>query len=656
MTDDETADDGIAYKIDHKSMRGMDRLMAFVTAKPSDTPSAIDQICEKFAKNFTDSLTPEEILEKHGYKMIRKLGEGLTRDVYEVEYRNGDYVDRRVAKVPKEIINDASVTTVINQSKGDLNKKEAVTNPKFAHPNIIKIYDAFYYRDGTVTIEEHVNAIDLEELVRLSGPLSDEKFKLIFSQVLKGLHYLHETEGLVHRDIKPENILVAKDDLSVKIADFQNAGTLFSNEKVLMTRGGTAYTDPYLLNRLMESRPSNYGTAQEFYALGATMYFALTGEKLNDISLTKGENGKKIEVDGKTLDVVLMQDGKCVKEIDIEEYDKALKKKLSKVPRQYRQMLYGLLSTKNRRCSGVDTYMDHARLNEDFTEAVRERSIIDWKKVRAYGGAGFVAFGALCGLLAGAKWMEVQERSAPKVLTVDTLREPRFRAISLTGAKFDDGSLDYIIKNQDANKQLAPYFENLKLNLAGLKEKHKEVFSGKNLIDAASDIERIDRKLSYSIIISALMHMNDEPFSLRMNRLNHSYAPVEFVYRINPGSLGHIDMFDKFSQIGYGAKYLKACIGVEKSIADIFAKYFTGSLDEIHTARVAAGTTDFFDKEMVIDGKTFVLKGYGNYLKKPQKDMIHTALAVYYLTDGKGKTHLETLDSSNRPIIGLVAK
>ena len=51
----------------------------------------------------------EVLLGTKGYTVVRKLGEGNTRDVYEVEYTSGSLRKRRVAKVPKTEIDETSI-------------------------------------------------------------------------------------------------------------------------------------------------------------------------------------------------------------------------------------------------------------------------------------------------------------------------------------------------------------------------------------------------------------------------------------------------------------------------------------------------------------------------------------------------------------------
>lgn len=40
-----------------------------------------------------------------------------------------------------------------------------------------------------------------------------------FRDLISGIHYLHESVGVIHRDIKPENLLLDDND-KLKIADF----------------------------------------------------------------------------------------------------------------------------------------------------------------------------------------------------------------------------------------------------------------------------------------------------------------------------------------------------------------------------------------------------------------------------------------------------
>ena len=197
--------------------------------------------------------------------------------------------------------------------------------------------------------------------------MSRDRFKQVFSQVLDGLSHLHETERLLHRDIKPENILVGKHSGTVKIADLQNVGKINDPEVMLPTRGGAAYTAPELLNALLNREKSQCNLATEFYALGATMYYTLTGEKYNQFTLTTHEEGSELVLPQGTIKIALLNQGVRVEQVDIIEEDQKLEQKLAKIPRSYRQLLYSCLNQRHRTYDLVyGSVFEHHRKLTDY--------------------------------------------------------------------------------------------------------------------------------------------------------------------------------------------------------------------------------------------------------------------------------------------------
>ena len=127
---------------------------------------------------------------------------------------------------------------------------------------------------------EYLRGLSLSELVHRDGPLPPGRVIYIFRQVCAGLAEAH-AKGLVHRDLKPANIFIAmrggEADVA-KVLDFglvkltrDPAAAELSSE---MTVSGTPmYMAPEQAvgDRSLDARA-------DIYALGAMMYYALTGQ------------------------------------------------------------------------------------------------------------------------------------------------------------------------------------------------------------------------------------------------------------------------------------------------------------------------------------------------------------------------------------------
>ncbi len=631
---------------------------AVIADKPA--PPTSEEMLEMVKEN----ISPENILKNKGYTIIRKLGEGCTRDVYEVEYKNGALVKRRVAKIPKSTLDETSVTTLINLSKGDLNEREIIALNRITHPNIIEIVDTFPVYDSetgkrmTATIEEYYDAVSLEELIEMSGPIKDSaRFKHIFSQIIAGLRHLNESERLLHRDIKPSNILIGKQDNFVKIADLQNAGSIDNIvDGFLPTRGGTAYTDPHMLNALMSGRETCASMDSEVYALGMTMFYALAGETLLDAKLIRNENSaRKINIRGDNIGITLTAGGKETSRITPEEHDRILEIKLRKVPRQYRKLLRNCLSMRTRKYSN-SPFEAYISLRHDFERATASRFIdrIDWDMVWKHSVGYTIGAAVLTGLLAGSKLIQLQDRN-------EAYHQPTVYEM-LLDRSFGAG-LDVMVKDGTGQvEQLIPTFKEIKENYEQMDSDFSKILQ----IDTSCDIQRMSKRMSYSLFRSILMQNSGRAYGSKASMIEQEKMPpfeterykcslVPFAFIINDmRRMGYRDyaFLDSRQTFNSGIRYLKTCIGSNSSLADIYALYFADTGEEIFEARQKADNFSYFPASK--DGKT--KPGYGSFLHPIKKELIDRALALYAITDGAGDVHLEMLDSNNKPISGLEAK
>jgi len=152
--------------------------------------------------------------------------------------------------------------------------REARALARLDHNNIVTIYNVGKEEEIHFIVMQLVEGGSLERLVRSEGRLSVERGTSFALQAAKGLLEAH-TKGIVHRDVKPENMLVASGDC-VKLTDFglarmeDNAGFSFASGRIV----GTPY---YMSPEQIDGRDVDLRT--DIYALGATYYYLLTGER-----------------------------------------------------------------------------------------------------------------------------------------------------------------------------------------------------------------------------------------------------------------------------------------------------------------------------------------------------------------------------------------
>ena len=153
--------------------------------------------------------------------------------------------------------------------------KEAQDVARFqSEPNIVSIYDYLEENDTAYMVMEYLHGCTLKQYIREHGGRLDTDHILhICLSVLDALAVVHKA-GMIHRDISPENIFICE-DLTVKLIDFGAAKHVYLDGEQTMSvvlKPGYAPPEQY-------AKKDKQGPWTDIYALGATLYFAATGEK-----------------------------------------------------------------------------------------------------------------------------------------------------------------------------------------------------------------------------------------------------------------------------------------------------------------------------------------------------------------------------------------
>lgn len=158
------------------------------------------------------------------YALIARFPSSETADVY-LGYKvsNFGFIRRAVVKFTDRYRFDYES---IRQKLLD----EARAISFVEHPNIVTILDLAEDEFGTYVALEYVAGTDLRRLLVGLGARQErmpiEHAAYVISEVLRGLHHVHEALGperrplrIIHRDVNPSNVLISEDG-HVKLTDF----------------------------------------------------------------------------------------------------------------------------------------------------------------------------------------------------------------------------------------------------------------------------------------------------------------------------------------------------------------------------------------------------------------------------------------------------
>ncbi len=201
------------------------------------------------------------------YEIIRELGRGGMAVVF-LGYQKS--LDREVAiKVLLPLLGyDPEIVERFT--------REARTQGKLDHPNIIQVYEI--YNEGGLTFftVPYISGESMRVFLQDYPQPPLEKVFRYLTQAADALAYAHR-RGVVHRDVKPDNILVDKERDRVILTDFGIAKALTA-EKTLTTPGDLLGTPQYMSPEQGEGRHDLDGRADQ-YSLGLIGYEMLAGQR-----------------------------------------------------------------------------------------------------------------------------------------------------------------------------------------------------------------------------------------------------------------------------------------------------------------------------------------------------------------------------------------
>ena len=155
-------------------------------------------------------------------------------------------------------------------------KKEAQILMDMHSPYIVQLFDYFTEAGSRFMVEELVDGLALDKLIKKQTVLPPPVAMLILQDSCLALKHAH-SKNIIHRDIKPGNILISRRG-EIKLADFGIASDQEDRESNMTVSGMSLGTPAYMSPEQFEDSASVDSRA-DIYSLGIMLYEMVTGTK-----------------------------------------------------------------------------------------------------------------------------------------------------------------------------------------------------------------------------------------------------------------------------------------------------------------------------------------------------------------------------------------
>ncbi|HMJ59917.1 MAG TPA: serine/threonine-protein kinase [Gemmatimonadales bacterium] len=200
-----------------------------------------------------------------GYRLLERVGEGGTAEVYRAEHPERGACAFKVLR--QRLRGDPTAVKRF--------LREAGYGSRVVHPGVVRTYD-FGEADGLHYLAlEWADGESLASFLHRNGPLAPADAVKLVRQLADALAAAHKA-GIVHRDLKPENIMYDARMGTVKLLDFGIARDAELPPEERLTRTGffvgtLQYVAPEALSgELVDGRA-------DIYSLATITYYLLTG-------------------------------------------------------------------------------------------------------------------------------------------------------------------------------------------------------------------------------------------------------------------------------------------------------------------------------------------------------------------------------------------
>ena len=230
-------------------------------------------------------LKPGSELQNGKYRIVKMLGQGGFGITYEAVHTLSNHIVAVKEFFIKDVCNRdfetsrVSIPSVGSQVLVDKFRRKFIKEAQMIwgldHPNIVRVTDVFEENGTAYYVMENLPGGSLSEKVKREGPMPEALAEKYIRQVAEALAYIH-SQNTVHLDVKPSNILLNGKGEAVLIdfgisKHYDEAGSQTSSTPVGISKGYAP------LEQGREGDVSQFRPSTDIYALGATLYYLVTG-------------------------------------------------------------------------------------------------------------------------------------------------------------------------------------------------------------------------------------------------------------------------------------------------------------------------------------------------------------------------------------------
>jgi tRNA A-37 threonylcarbamoyl transferase component Bud32 len=224
-----------------------------------------------------ERLTPlpmQASLQEGRFVVLEQLGVGGQGTAYLARE-----ADDKGFVVLKEFILPVYVDVNVRRQALERMQNEAAMLRRLDNPRVVRLIDFFIEDHRGYLVLECIDGYSLRRIIQESGSMKEPQVRELAAQMCETLSYLHGLiPPVVHRDFTPDNLILGSDGV-LKLVDFNVA------QQTESTATGTVVgKHAYLPPEQFRGRPS---TQSDIYAMGATLFYMLTGEDPEPITASQ---------------------------------------------------------------------------------------------------------------------------------------------------------------------------------------------------------------------------------------------------------------------------------------------------------------------------------------------------------------------------------